>query len=103
MTTFITADIPSELTTIEQLNVWTGAILAFNNPTSQYVEAPNTNPLFRCFQPTTRIPSFEKMVINRMALELDETLESQGKPIWVCPKIVTDTNIPDAFKANYLT
>ena len=38
MTAFIPADIPSDVTTIEQLHAWTGAILELNAGSDSYPE-----------------------------------------------------------------
>jgi hypothetical protein len=101
VTTFLTADIPADITTIEQLNTWTTEILAFNNPTDSYVEAANTNRLYRFFSFLTRIPSAEKTRINRVALTVDETLEVEGQPSWIAVKEYSNSSIPASFKVDH--
>lgn len=105
MTAFTPDDLPKladgtteAITTVEQLAAWAIAILAFNNATDSYTEAPNTNRLFRFINPTTRIPDGQLIRVNRAALVVNEVELAEGKKAWQAVDHFSNTVIPASFK-----
>lgn len=93
-------DLPASIDTVEKLNAWSNAVLAYNNPTEGYIEAPNTAAIFRFINPELRIPNQELIRVYRSALIMDEALIASGLPHWKCVKeFGTVSTIPAAFKA----
>lgn len=100
MTAFTTAQLPGGIyacTTVEQLHIWSGAVLQFNNSTDAYTEAEGTSRLFHFIQPQIRIPDKRLVVINRAVLQINESA-AQNLPIWKRVNEFSNTIIPDAFK-----
>jgi hypothetical protein len=99
MAAFTTAQLPTgiyAITTVEELAVWSNAVLAFSNPTDSYVEAANTNRIFRFINPEFRTPDAELMRICRSAIVVDET-KAQQLPSWKKAKPFSNIIIPAAF------
>lgn len=98
---FTTAELPggvNAITTVEELNTWSCAVLQFNYATASYVEAANTNNLFHYIQPQLRIPDANLIIVNRAAIIMDET-KAQNLPIWKRIRGLTAaTVIPAGFK-----
>lgn len=100
MAAFTTAMLPTgiyAITTVEELNVWANAVLAFGNPTDSYVEAANTNRIFRFITPEFRTPDAELVKICRSAITIDET-KAQNLPTWKRIKPFSNIAVADAFK-----
>ncbi len=99
MAAFTTGQLPTgiySITTVEELAAWSNAVLAFGNPTDTYVEAANTNRIFRFIHPEFRTPDSELMRICRSALVIDET-KAQQLPVWKRIKPFSSIVIPAAF------
>lgn len=99
MAAFTTSQLPTgafAITTVEELNVWANAVLAFGNPTDTYVEAANTNRIFRFINPEFRTPDAELMRICRSALAVDEA-KAQNLPVWKRIKPFSSIVIPAGF------
>ncbi len=102
MAAFTTGQLPTgiyALTTVEEVVVWSNAVLAFANPTDSYVEAANTNRIFRFIHPEFRNPDAELMRICRSALVIDET-KAQQLPVWKRVKPFSSIVIPAGFSIN---
>lgn len=95
MTAFLTADIPSDVTTVEQLFVWAGAILELNSGADTYPETVAGSEYTvsikrgRAFDGTLRI-------IPRASFELVD--DYQTRPLWKQPKELKQGTIPASFK-----
>lgn len=100
MADFTTSMLPGgiyAITTVEELNAWSNLVLAFGNPTDSYVEAANTNRLYRFINPEFRIPDGQLMKIFRSAIEIDET-KAQNLPTWKRVKEFSEFVVPAGFK-----
>lgn len=98
MTTFNSADIPSTITTIEQLHVWSGLALEDINADLTAVEGAGAavavadTGIFDVPQnKTTR-------VISRSSFELNKGFTYSGKKLWEEVKEFSTTALPDGFK-----
>ena len=100
MSGFTTAQLPTGIyapTTVEELHVWSGSVLQFNNATDAYTEAEGSPRLFHCIQPQIRIPDGRLVIITRAVIVLDEAKE-QNLPIWKRVHELSNTIIPAGFK-----
>ncbi|AFY72959.1 hypothetical protein Syn7502_00827 [Synechococcus sp. PCC 7502] len=96
----LSTDIPSNITTLEQLHVWTSVALATCNPTKQIVESENSTE-FTCryfvalaYDATTRC-------VDRISIPIDPTYVSdKSKKFWMFANPISDTALPSTFKAN---
>lgn len=96
MTAFATADIPSDITTIEQLHAWTGAILELNSGSDSYPETIAGNEYFVSLKKGRALDGTLRR-ISRVSLEL--TADYQTRSIWKGVKELKQGTIPDSFKA----
>lgn len=101
MTTFNAADIPPEITTVEQLNVWTSNVLAYLYPdlavlesAGQAVRVASSGP----FQITATDPSQWRNV-SRVSVGLDAKWLGDGNQIWSYALPMGAVAIPPNFKA----
>ena len=95
MTAFAVADIPSDVTTIEQLFAWAGQILELNSGSDSYPETIAGNEYFvnvtkgRALDGTLRR-------IYRVSLQLTD--DYQTRPSWKAVKELKQGTIPASFK-----
>ena len=95
MTTFATADIPSDITTIEQLHAWTGAILELNSGSDSYPETIAGNEYFVSIKKGRAVDGSLRS-ITRVSLPL--VADYQTRPIWKQVDTLKDGTIPASFK-----
>lgn len=100
MTAFTTAMLPGgafAITTVEELVDWSVSVLAFNNATDTYMEALNTNRIFRFMKPELRIPDGDLIKVCRAVITVDES-KAQNLPSWKRVLPFSETVIPAGFK-----
>ncbi|MEM1280533.1 MAG: hypothetical protein AAF773_07720 [Cyanobacteria bacterium P01_D01_bin.115] len=95
MTTFATADIPNDVTTIEQLHAWSGAILELNNGANTYPETIAGREYVSSIK-RGRAQDGTLRQIHRHSFELVE--DYQTRPVWKQVKEFTNGTIPAEFK-----
>jgi len=95
MTAFVAADIPSDITTIEQLHMWTSSILEFNLGNQSYPETVAGNEYFVSIKKGRALDGTLRK-IPRVRLELTE--DYYTRPQWKAVKELNNGTIPDSFK-----
>lgn len=95
MTTFSTSDIPSDVTTIEQLHAWTAAILEFNLGDESYRETIAGNEYFVSLRKGRTLDG-NLRVIPRVSLKLSDDYAT--RPIWKAVEELNSGTIPASYK-----
>lgn len=101
MTAFAPTDIPSEINTVEKLEVWVGTLLANLNPDQTSVEA--TGSLTRTassapFYITSSDPAKWRN-ISRCSIPLSKDWQGGGNQIWNYAEELSVAAIPVSFKS----
>jgi hypothetical protein len=98
MTAFAAADIPADITTIEQLYAWTAIVLTSVNPTLTAIEGPGLAE--RVSQSNIYyIPADNKTrLLTRVSLELEPAYLGGGKHMWTYVVPLSDTALPAHLK-----
>jgi hypothetical protein len=96
----ISTDIPSNITTVEQLNVWTNKCLWTLNPTLNAVEGDNYSQR-ACQSGEYFIASVNKTRhVGRTSIEMDADLQVGSQKDWMYAKELSTTPLTAAMKAN---
>lgn len=98
MTTFIKDDIPSQITTLEQLHAWTGLALEEINPDLQVVEGSGA-AVSVCDTGIFDVEQTKKTrLISRASLEINKGFTYSGKKLWEEVLEFSNTALPAGFK-----
>ena len=101
MTTInIATDIPSQITTLEQLNAWTAYALFALNPTITVIEGVGyTERAAQCNKYWVAADAKSRL-ISRISLEVSpDELSGSAKP-WMYVQTLSGTPLPSSFKTN---
>ncbi len=95
MTAFVTTDIPSDITEIEQLFMWCAQILELNSGNESYPETVAGNEFYVSIRKGRALDGTLR-TIPRVSLEL--TTDYQTRPAWKAVLPLKDGTIPASFK-----
>ena len=96
----ITADIPSNINTLEKLAAWVGLALARVNPTAKVLETPGTDPVRVCECITIKDDAGVYRLVVRVTLPLSDSYAEATSKFWESCTEVGTVAIPAAFKSN---
>ena len=100
MTTFTRDDVPSNIDTLEKLQVWLGYALVRCNPTAKMLESPQDDPVRVCEVVTIRDDSGIYRAVVRVAVPLADNYAEAVTKIWESAVKIDDVPLPSAFKTN---
>lgn len=100
MTAFVATDIPSNIDTLEKLQVWLGYALARCNPTIKMLESPQDDPVRVCEVVTIRDDLGVYRAVVRVAVPLADNYAEATTKIWESALKIDDVPLPSAFKSN---
>ncbi|OUL36362.1 glucose-6-phosphate dehydrogenase [Nostoc sp. T09] len=100
MTAFTTADIPSQIDTVEKLASWCGAILFNVNPSVTAIEGTGYSERVSQWGRFWVPADSKTREIIRLSLEVSSSyINADGKP-WTFVQPISSTAIPANFKSN---
>ena len=98
MTAFAKSDIPSTITTIEQLHCWTGLVLEIVNPDLTVIEGSGS-AVPACDTGIFDVPQTkETRLICRASLAVNQSFSYSGKKFWEEIKELSSNSLPQGFK-----
>lgn len=100
MTAFTPTDIPSNVDTLEKLQVWLGYGLARCNPTAKMLESPQDDPVRICEVVTIRDDAGIYRAVVRVAVPMADNYAESTAKIWESALKIDDVALPSAFKSN---
>jgi hypothetical protein len=98
----ISTDIPSQINTLERLVVWAAVTLKACNPTLRVVETANAQGEYVAISSIFQADGDESTrFFGRCSIKLDPNWSSNTtQKLWQNAQELSNTAIPDAFKAN---
>jgi hypothetical protein len=100
MTAFALSDIPTNITTIEQLHVWTGICLHELYPAVTAIEGVNVQEFAVVANNYYVGANNKRRQVTRTSLELDPTTLSANKKLWQSVIPLGSLSLTAAMKAN---
>lgn len=97
----ITADIPSNINTLERLAAWTILALRRVNPTQQILEIPGANPEKVIQAAIIQADDDSIRLFGRVSISIEsDYAEDNVNKLWMKAEELSNTVLPDAFKQN---
>lgn len=97
----VTADIPSNINTLERLAVWAVVALRRVNPTLQVLELPGGQPERAAQAAIIQADDDTIRMFGRISIPLDSGYaETNGVKLWMHAQELSNTALPAAFKSN---
>lgn len=94
MTLITKANIPANITTLEQLAVWSGLALSSINPQALALEGVGIQER-ACQSNFFYIPAADKdRILIRLSIELSPEYKSGGQKIWTYAESLSDVELP---------
>jgi hypothetical protein len=101
MTAFNPSDIPTEINTVEKLDVWCSQVLAYLNPDQVAIEATGSQTRTASAAPfyiTASDPAVWRH-ISRLSIPLSREWQGGGNQIWNYAQELSTAVIPANFKS----
>ena len=97
MTAFTPADIPVEITTIENLAIWVGLVLQKINPSQTALEGVGPVQKVAQLGIFQVVETNQTRVIIRQSIEIEEDFTYDGKKLWQQAVEFSASSIPAPF------
>lgn len=96
----IETDIPSDITTLEQLASWVALALNRCNPSRKVLENPDLSPQPVAYVGLIRADNNTNRLVVRLSLPIADNYPESGKKFWMNTLTFDDVELPLAFKSN---
>jgi hypothetical protein len=101
MTTFSSANLPSNITTVEQLAFWCNLVLTVSNGTKSIVERVNSYPEAISQYNVFQSPNDGLRILSRLNIPLDPAVAAdKTKKMWMFANEMTAGTIPAIYTSN---